>query len=226
MPPAPGSEMGGTLSHPALATFRRCASNEASNTMKEGCLMTLRNLVATIFGVLALSGFISSAPAGAQAGMEAFHGGPVFPDFGKIASVDSQFPIPEGTVFKMVLDVSEASKPGGLNRTFESAARFINMHVDAGVPLENISVAVVVHGGAALDVTQNSFYQAKRESDNPNAALIGALTSEDVQIYLCGQSAAYAGISNTNLLAGVTMARSAMTAHALLQQGGYTLNPF
>lgn len=184
--------------------------------------MSLRNLAATLFGVLALSGLISSA----QAGMEAFHAGPVFPNFGKIASIDSQFPIPEGTVFKMVLDVSEASKPGALNRTFESAARFINMHVDAGVPLENISVAVVVHGGAALDVTQNSFYQAKRESDNPNMALIGALTSEGVQIYLCGQSAAYADVSNKDLLAGVTMARSAMTAHALLQQRGYTLNPF
>ncbi len=192
--------------------------------------MKLRNLVVTLFGALALCGFISTtqagAQAGAQAGMEAFHAGPVFADFGKIASVDSQFPIPEGTVFKVILDVSDASKPGALNRTFDSAARFINMHVDAGVPLENISVAVVVHGGAGLDVTQNSFYQAKRESDNPNVALIEALTHEGVQIYLCGQSAAYAGISNTDLLTGVTMARSAMTAHALLQQRGYTLNPF
>lgn len=177
----------------------------------------------TVIASLGLLGVLISPVHG---GMEAFHAGPVFPDFGKIASVDSQFPIPEGAVFKVAFDVNAASKPGALNRSLESAARFINMHVDAGVPLENISVAVVVHGGATLDVTQNSFYKAKRESDNPNAALIGALTGKGVQIYLCGQSAAYNGVSNKDLAPRVTMARSAMTAHALLQQAGFTLNPF
>jgi intracellular sulfur oxidation DsrE/DsrF family protein len=47
-----------------------------------------------------------------------------------------------------------------------------------------------------------------------------------VKIIVCGQTAAYYGVKTDELLPGVQMALSAMTAHALLQQQGYTLNPF
>jgi intracellular sulfur oxidation DsrE/DsrF family protein len=48
-----------------------------------------------------------------------------------------------------------------------------------------------------------------------------------VRIILCGQSAAGLGLDETaDLLPGVEVALSAMTAHALLQQDGYTVNPF
>jgi intracellular sulfur oxidation DsrE/DsrF family protein len=47
-----------------------------------------------------------------------------------------------------------------------------------------------------------------------------------VQLLVCGQSAAYCDVKSDDLLPGVEMALSAMTAHALLQQQGYTLNPF
>ena len=47
-----------------------------------------------------------------------------------------------------------------------------------------------------------------------------------VSTIVCGQSAACYGVKTDDLLPGVEMAVSAMTAHALLQQQGYTLNPF
>ena len=47
-----------------------------------------------------------------------------------------------------------------------------------------------------------------------------------MSIQLCGQTAVARDISADDLLPGVTMALSAMTAHAQLQQAGYTLNPF
>jgi len=50
--------------------------------------------------------------------------------------------------------------------------------------------------------------------------------NNQVKVYLCGQSAAYYDVKNTDLYKGVDMALSAMTAHALLQQQGYSLNPF
>jgi len=56
--------------------------------------------------------------------------------------------------------------------------------------------------------------------------LIKALTGKGVRIIVCGQSATYYDIENEDLLPNVEMALSAMTAHALLQQDGYTLNPF
>ena len=58
------------------------------------------------------------------------------------------------------------------------------------------------------------------------AERIEALLAEDVRFILCGQSAAALGIQRQSLAPGVQMALSAMTAHALLQQQGYTLNPF
>ena len=96
------------------------------------------------------------------------------------------------------------------------------MHALAGVPDAYVSVAVVVHGAAAMDLVS----EAKRGGPNPNAALIAELVAAGATIQLCGQTAASRGITQDDLLPGVTLALSAMTAHALLQQDGYTLNPF
>ena len=59
-----------------------------------------------------------------------------------------------------------------------------------------------------------------------SAGLIAALTGQGVRIIVCGQSAVYYEVATDDLLPGVEMALSAMTAHAVLQQQGYTLNPF
>ena len=92
------------------------------------------------------------------------------------------------------------------------------MHTEAGIPLDQIQIAIVVHGGAARDLIDRS--------DNANAPLVAALIDAGVSITLCGQTAVHRGISASDLLPGVDMALSAMTKHALLQQDGYTLNPF
>jgi intracellular sulfur oxidation DsrE/DsrF family protein len=103
----------------------------------------------------------------------------------------------------------------------------MNMHGKAGVAADNINVAVVIHGGAAFDLLSPTEHKSRREdADNPNTALIGALTDAGVRIILCGQTAAYRDISKDDLLPNVELALSAMTAHAQLQQSGYTLNPF
>ena len=140
----------------------------------------------------------------------------------KLASV-----VPANTVFKLVFDVAKAADPDKLNRSIESAARFINMHVAAGVPLENIQLAVVVHGSASIEMTNQTFFAAKQGGlKNASAIAIAQLQEKGVRFYLCGQSAAANGISNFDLLPGVNMALSAMTAHALLHQQGFAINPF
>jgi intracellular sulfur oxidation DsrE/DsrF family protein len=96
------------------------------------------------------------------------------------------------------------------------------MHALAGVPDAYVSVAIVVHGPAAMDLVN----EAKRGGPNPNAPLIAELVAAGASIQLCGQTAAARGITQDDLLPGVTLSLSAMTAHALLQQDGYTLNPF
>ncbi len=158
---------------------------------------------------------------------DGFHSGKVITGFGPVASVEQDVEIPADTRFKVLFDVSKAAKPGEINRTLVSAARFINMHAEAGVDPGNIEIAVVFHGGASIDLTRPEIYSADNNgAENANAGAIETLRAHNVKIYLCGQSAAYHGIANKDLLPGVDMALSAMTMHALLQQEGYTLNPF
>jgi len=157
-------------------------------------------------------------PAAAWAGPDDFGPGPAIPDFGPIAAIDNEMPIPEGTEFRISYDTNTRAEDGELNSTLTGAARFINMHAAAGVPVEDIHLAVVIHGQALHDVTT--------ATAGPNADLVAALVEHGVDIYVCGQSAVWYDVDNDELLPGVTMALSAMTAHALLQQRGYTLNPF
>ena len=179
-----------------------------------------------ILTILAVLGWAAmAAPAAAQT--EAFHAGPVISDYGAIASVEADMPIPRDALFNVSFDVSERADAGERSRRLESAARLLNMLAEAGVPPERVRIAIVVHGGATLDLTDAETYAARADgAQNANAGLIAALFRSGVEIYLCGQSAAAHDIERDALLPGVRTALSAMTAHALLQQRGYTLNPF
>jgi intracellular sulfur oxidation DsrE/DsrF family protein len=164
---------------------------------------------------------IGAAGSATAQDMSRFGPGPAITNYGQIAPVPGADPLPAGASFKVVFDVSKAADAGQLNRSMESAARFLNLQVAAGVPEENIKLAIVVHGPAARDLVR-----AADGELNPNAGLIAALIAHGVRIYVCGQTAAAFGIEKDDLLPGVHMALSAMTAHALLQQEGYSLNPF
>lgn len=181
------------------------------------------------FACLALLASAAVQPALAQ--NDNFHRGTVITEFGPIATIDADMAIPDGTRFDIAFDISKAAEPGDINRSFVSAARFINMQVEAGVPAENIRIALVVHGGASLDLLQHEIYAKRKGLDSkaslsPNVAAIQTLLKHNVRIILCGQSAAAHDIEKDQLVPGVEMALSAMTAHALLQQQGFTLNPF
>jgi intracellular sulfur oxidation DsrE/DsrF family protein len=160
------------------------------------------------------------------AGGENFYTGPLIPEFGKIARVETTMPIPDGSAFSVAFDVSQQAEQGAESRYLASAARFLNMHVAAGVKPDDLRLAVVVHGGASKDLLSEKAYAARFKTDTANAALLRALMQHGVRVILCGQSAAYYDIALDDLEPGVEMALSAMTAHAQLQQSGYTLNPF
>jgi len=152
---------------------------------------------------------------------EDFHAGTIIKNYGLIASVPGAT-LPKDAKFKVAFDVSAAAEGNTVNRQIEKAARFLNMHAEMGVKPENMSLAVVIHGPASRDITTD----AKYGGENPNAGLIKALSEAGVKIILCGQTAAFRNIAKDELLPDVETWLSAMTAHALLQQDGYSLNPF
>lgn len=176
--------------------------------------------------LIAIAALVLAVPASAQALPDSMTAGPVFP-FGRVAEVGSDMPIPADAEFEVAFDLSDAAPEGQANRGLVTLARFYNMHVRAGVPEDRIHIAVVVHGPAGADLLNAQAYSARNDgAANANAAIVAALLDKGVRVILCGQSAAAMGIVREDLLPGVEMALSAMTAHALLQQQGYTLNPF
>ena len=170
----------------------------------------------SVFAVIAIA--LSSH---ALAQEDKFTTGPLIKDYGPVAKVSDARITPE-TKLKVAFDLAKAAEPGTSNRYLASAARFLNMHAAAGVPSENIEIAVIVHGPAAMDLVTDERYGAQ----NANAGLIAALIEAGVRIELCGQTAAFRDITQDDLLPGIEISLSAMTSHALLQQEGYTLNPF
>jgi intracellular sulfur oxidation DsrE/DsrF family protein len=173
------------------------------------------------FRILALGMVFLFAPGAYADPQPGFTFGPVIANYGPVADVKGAAPIPKGTHFKVVFDVSEGAEPKSVNSGIEAAARFLNMHVRAGVPLANIKLAIVVRGPAIRDLAMHP----RPGEDNANAPLIAALLANHVDIYACGQAAAHAKVAAGELLPGVKLVLSAMTELALLQQQGYTLNP-
>lgn len=163
---------------------------------------------------------------GAFAGESDFTKGPLIDEYGPNAAVKQTNPVSSAQKFKVAFDIAKNGPKDSVNKRIESLARFLNMHVKAGVPAKNIELALVVHGSAGNDVLNNQAYRKKFGTDNPNLELVDILLKHNVKIFICGQSAAYHDVKNDMLVEGVAMALSAMTAHALLQQDGYTLNPF
>ncbi|PHR57236.1 MAG: hypothetical protein COA43_12700, partial [Robiginitomaculum sp.] len=142
----------------------------------------------------------------AFAGIDNFKSGAAIPQYGKIAHIETHHPLSTRTKFKIAYDMNKRTDTGKLSRNLETAARFINMHEAVGIKRKNIKLAIVIHGGAVRDVTQADYYtrtlgkgETKSESlnsENLNADLVKALIDYGVDIYVCGQSAAYYDVQN------------------------------
>lgn len=149
--------------------------------------------------------------------------GPVVPDFGPVFEVEGmEVPVDTEREYRVVFDVAQSpSEADGPNRYLGSVARFLNMHARAGVPREQMHVAVVLHGSAGKDALQQEPYRERYGADNPNFDLIRQLGEAGVDFYICGQSAMGRGLANDELMPEIRMALSAMTARAMLQAEGY-----
>ena len=172
--------------------------------------------------ILALFGL--STPGAAQERPEA---GPVIFSDGAVFPVEVTFPTPHGLEYKLAFELATtAEEPHQMNIGLNSVARFINMHAQAGVPLDNIRPAIVVHGPAGWDLLYHEEYRERTGVANPNAELLRELMNSGTRVILCGQTAASRGIPIDGLMEGVEVALSAMTAFVVLQDEGYVANPW
>lgn len=145
--------------------------------------------------------------------------GPVVDEYGPTYKVDERdVALPDGFVYKTVFDIGQDPKPDEVNRYLVTVARFLNMHVRNGVSIEEMNLAIVVHGAATRNLV--------KADDNPNLQLLGKLQEAGVRVYLCGQSMVHSGIRKDELANGVQVGLSAMTQLTILQADGYALIPW
>ena len=154
--------------------------------------------------------------------------GPVIDNFGPVFDTpDSAYSLAPDTLYKVRLDVATTgASPLQRNQALESAARFLNMHARRGIAPDQMAFALVVHGAATRDLLNDAAYRSRFGNTNPNSPLLAALAKAGVDIYLCGQSAAYKQFGWKEFDPAVTIAVSAMTAHVRLEQEGYAVIPF
>ncbi|MFK7982811.1 MAG: DsrE family protein [Saprospiraceae bacterium] len=154
--------------------------------------------------------------------------GPIIHDFGPTFSVENPDFITDTTkVYKVVFDIhGTPDDPTKINPMLNTLARFLNMHAQAGVPLENMKVAGVFHNKATHDILEDEGYEAKYGVKNPNLALLTALDKAGANLYICGQSIGARGVDRTQIHDSVGVALSAMTVILSLQSDDYQLIKF
>ena len=170
---------------------------------------------------------VVAGSAGAQA-LGPARTGPIIADYGPVYEVESpEFATPLDAEYRLVFDVKTAPDDTTLvNPAIGTLARFLNMHARAGVPLEQMHLALVLHGSAGKDALDHTAFRDRYGHDTPNRDLLVQLAAANVEIILCGQTAMHRGLPPAQLADPVRLALSAMTALATLQQQGYTLIAF
>jgi len=149
--------------------------------------------------------------------------GPVVENYGPVFAVPAgSFNLQADRQYKVLMDIGKGpDDPAELNRGIESAARFLNLHTRNGIKPENLKLAIVLHGSAVHAALNDEAYSEHFLVENANKKLITELKNAGVDIYICGQSAAYNAYTPGDLLPEITMAVSAMTVHVRLQQEAY-----
>lgn len=154
--------------------------------------------------------------------------GKIIKDFGETFVIDNpEIKTDTAAEFKVIFDVSQSSEDKSTpNKYIVTAARFLNMHANEGMSLNQLKVAMTIHGGAWQDVLNNKAYKEKYGVDNPNFKLINQLTKAGVDVIICGQTAAYRGMNRDTVNPNVKFALSTMTALLQYQNQGYRFIKF
>jgi intracellular sulfur oxidation DsrE/DsrF family protein len=146
-----------------------------------------------------------------------------------IKKVGASTPIPnpsfvaDKTVdYKVAWDVTAApERPDAMPAGLARPANFLMMADENGVDRKRVHLAIILHGGAISAVMTNEAYKAAKGADNPNIALLKAMTDAGVQVIACGQSLVNNKIPRDHVLPFVKVATSATFARATLHAQGY-----
>ena len=154
--------------------------------------------------------------------------GPIVEGFGEVYSVpEADLVLSGDRSYKVLFDVyTDPGKKEGMNPLLNTVARFINMHGQTGVTMEQMKIAVVLHGVGVRNVLNDKTHIDRFKKANPNSGLLKALDAAGVELYVCGQSLSHGGYSKEDLAEPVKVSLSAMTALVHYQEEGYQIINF
>lgn len=154
---------------------------------------------------------------------------PIIKEFGGIFEIPDAIEKPDPTLkYNIVIDVvSPSENPKEINDALNNVARLINLHAVGGVPKENLHVVLAIHGGATFTTLDNEQYQQKYGVDNPNLALLQALSESGVvDLFICGQSLIARKVDATKISPYVKKATSMLTTVTAYQLKGFAVLRF
>ncbi|MFN0729469.1 DsrE family protein [Polaribacter gochangensis] len=154
--------------------------------------------------------------------------GKIIKNFGETFKVDNpDIKTDTSAELKVIFDVSATSSSNNvINKNIVTAARFLNMHANAGMKPNQLKVAITIHGSAWKDVLSDEAYKKKFGVVNPNTQLIKELSNAGVDVIICGQTANFREMDRTIVNPEVKFALSAMTALLQYQNNGYKFIKF
>ena len=101
------------------------------------------------------------------------------------------------------------------------SARIVNAHAAAGIPPENLTMAIVIFSGATPAILSNAEYKKRFGFDNPNIEVLDRLMAAGVDVIVCGQSMVKQNITPDLVHKGIRHAFSRITATSDLLNKGY-----
>ncbi|MBA4743971.1 MAG: DsrE family protein [Muricauda sp.] len=149
--------------------------------------------------------------------------GPIVENYGAVWEIDNpDFKTDKSQEFKVVFDVKDGPESDTeINKNLNTVARFLNMHAQSGIPASQLKAALIVHGTAARNLLSDDAHKARYKVENPNRELVEKLLEAGVEIIMCGQSSKTRDLPKEDLIPGIKIALSAMTANIQLQNQGY-----
>ena len=154
--------------------------------------------------------------------------GKIIKDFGETFNIEKpDIKTNVDADLKVIFDVSQSSDDKSVrNKYIETAARFLNMHANAGMTNDQLFVAMTIHGGAWQDILNDEAYKELYGIPNPNSEMIKALNEAGVDIILCGQTKSYRKVKDDDVIPEVKLSLSAMTSLIQYQNKGYRFIKF